>query len=268
MHAPHTGSLLTKAPSEITSDDEPFAYDWASDPLPDPGTLYLATTSLILTDSQAHMEVYKPHFDLVQLMPTTVFGPNPLAENAAQLRTGSNAMLLDYILGQLTPGELVVTASVHIFDVVAAHVKALDTSVPPGRYILQGDHGMTPWGIAASVLETYFPTFVGPVFVKKPPNIKLVFVILDTGKAERALDFAFRTFSEQVFDTARQYLSLLPMARPVATGAEAGKPFATRPNEDRKAMITRMLMRAATMLLEKAGVPPVGTQWQRNTRSA
>jgi hypothetical protein len=54
-----------------------------------------------------------------------------------EFHRGSNAVLLDHILGKTT--ERLMTSSVHIDDVALCHVKALDPLIPQGTYLLDSE---------------------------------------------------------------------------------------------------------------------------------
>jgi hypothetical protein len=73
-------------------------------------------------------------------MPIHVLGPNPLASTTQELCAGLNNTLFDHLIGRLALDVCLPTGTMHINDVAAAHILALDTlAVPPGSYVLQGD---------------------------------------------------------------------------------------------------------------------------------
>ncbi|KAI1825370.1 hypothetical protein F4861DRAFT_501804 [Xylaria intraflava] len=145
------------------------------------------------------------HFDIVSLMPSNVFGPNRMCKSREEFNRGSNAILLNHLLG--VSKERLFSGSVHIDDVARCHVEALLPCIPPGRYILNS--GYTHWPNAIGFVEKYHPDMVGPVFAKDPPT-EITHCVIKKPKTRRAFALGFKQFEEQVKDTVDFYLSLPP----------------------------------------------------------
>ena len=81
-------------------------------------------------------------FGIVNILPGYVFGPEELARSKAEAFKGSNLMLgflftdldLSPLLGGTKEDGLMLSETVHLDDVVEAHVKALDTDKVAGKY--------------------------------------------------------------------------------------------------------------------------------------
>ena len=81
-------------------------------------------------------------FSIVNILPGYVFGPTELAQSKSEAFNGSNLMLswlftdldLSPLLGGKKEDALMLSETVHLDDVVEAHVKALDTEKVPGKY--------------------------------------------------------------------------------------------------------------------------------------
>jgi len=160
----------------------------------------------------AFVKEKKPSFDVVHVLPTTVLGQNPLASTTQELCTGSNAVLLDYLLGRMQPGEGLPAATVHIDDVAAANVNFLNcSSFPPGRYRLVG---ATPvdWPDAGRIVKKEFPWVADLVFPPLAPASS-EFAAPGLDPEWQAESIRYITFEEQVKDTVRCYLGLLLMTR-------------------------------------------------------
>ncbi|KAJ6780284.1 hypothetical protein PWT90_08472 [Aphanocladium album] len=85
-----------------------------------------------------------PHFDIIQLLPSVVFGPDDWATNLDNFLTGTRAMIIPIVQGKDIQSPLV-GAPVLVDDVARAHVDAIQRSIPGNKdYILSSD---APGGI-------------------------------------------------------------------------------------------------------------------------
>lgn len=167
---------------------------------------YAASKSIAIDTAEAYSKTNKPSFGVVFIVPSFVFGPNKLSKTVEDFNSGSNAIMLKYLVG--TSKDPLLTVSVHIDDVAKAHVLSLKPSVPTGRYILDSEGpGSTSWSDALPFVKKYYPSAVGTVFDENvtPAAVKIV---LDNSKAEKAFGIKFKSFEEQVKDTVGYYLSL------------------------------------------------------------
>ncbi|TGJ83989.1 hypothetical protein E0Z10_g4776 [Xylaria hypoxylon] len=189
------------------SDDEIYHYS-VDDEIAFDLLAYAAGKSIALDTAEGFLKANSPSFETVFLVPSFTFGPNKLSKTVDDFNQGSNAILLGHILGKSK--DPLLTLSVHIDDVAKAHVLALQQSVPPGRYILDSEGpAATNWSDALPFVKKYYPDAVPSVFAEdaEPVSVKMV---LDNSKAGKALGIEFKSFEEQVKDTAGFYLSLVP----------------------------------------------------------
>jgi len=122
----------TKVPTpRLVSDDEPGFLRYVNSKI--------AATNLVHEYSATHQN---SHFSIVNLMPGWVFGPEELARNKQEAMKGSNLCLgwlfFDFEMGPLlgsAAGEHPPTLAetVHLEDVVEAHIKALDVQKVPDK---------------------------------------------------------------------------------------------------------------------------------------
>lgn len=166
---------------------------------------YAASKSISLDYAENYIKTQNPGYEVVFLMPSFVFGPNKIARDPETFNKGSNAILLNHILGKSK--QPILTISVHIDDVAKIHVDSLKPSIPAGRYLL--DRSGTDWSEAIPVIKKNFPEAVGKVFPEEVA-LQTIPIKLDATKAEKAFGIEFKSFEEQVKDTAAYYLSLLP----------------------------------------------------------
>ena len=125
----------TKVPTQpLVSDDAPGfeRYDHSK----------VAATNLVHEYGDAHKSE-SSSFSIVNLMPGWILGPEELARNKQEAFKGSN-LILGWLFAELSIGPLfgrpenedvpLVSETVHLDDVVEAHVKALDIDKVPGKY--------------------------------------------------------------------------------------------------------------------------------------
>ena len=118
-------------------------------PVPDdaPGFLKYGNSKIAAMNLVREYEAVKgnkSHFSIVNLMPGWILGPEELARNKQEAFKGSNLILgwLFMELNHLSPlwglptteEPPVLSETVHLDDVVEAHVNALDTSKVRGKY--------------------------------------------------------------------------------------------------------------------------------------
>jgi len=186
-----------------TGDDETCHYDM-KDQFGHPMLAYAASKSMALDATKDFMKAQQPSFDLVELMPAFVFGPNPLARTPEEFIHGSNSVLLNHLLGN--EGTGLMSASVHIDDVAKCHVQSLDRSISAGRYLLASD--TTNWEEVIPVVKKYFPQAVGTTFVDDA-EVKELKIVCDNEKAEKTFGLKFKSFEEQVKSAVGYYLGLV-----------------------------------------------------------
>src|SRR5205085_2890885 len=97
-----------------------------------------------------------PPFDVVYLHPSFVLGRNDAATTPAQAVQGTNAVVLAMLLGHRFGPYA--GATVHVDDVAAAHVLALDRARVPGNrsYVLSCPRPTT-WNDAREIARRRFP---------------------------------------------------------------------------------------------------------------
>lgn len=188
----------------VLGDDETFHYDMDM-PFAHQLFAYAASKSMALDAAENYIKTQSPGYDVVFLMPSFVFGPSKIAQDPEEFNKGSNTILMNHLLGKSS--EPLLTVSVHIDDVAKIHVESLKPSVPAGRYLL--DRSGTDWSVALPVVKKNFPETIGKVFPEEVA-VQTIPIKLDSTKAEKAFGIEFKSFEEQVKDTAAYYTSILP----------------------------------------------------------
>jgi hypothetical protein len=127
------------------------------------------------------IETEKPHFSVITLHPMNVSGQN-LLQTSADETSGTNEMLFKSLFSRKP--LFVPCRGVHIDDVAAAHVRALDlASTPISSYLLSAKN--RTWEQVLPYAKSKFPE---AGFTAKPkPGER---VIVETPRAEAELGFS------------------------------------------------------------------------------
>lgn len=88
---------------------------------------YTASKTAALNASDDFLNVNKPHFDIVNIMPSYVFGPKGLAASVKEFLSSSNVFGIGVAMRRGSWRDLDIEAvSCHVADVAKSHVNALD----------------------------------------------------------------------------------------------------------------------------------------------
>jgi nucleoside-diphosphate-sugar epimerase len=167
---------------------------------------YFASKTLSRIATQQFMEKEKPSFELVNLLPTVVFGPDALATNVQELMTSSRAMVLGPLMDM--KGPEMIGASVHVDDVSRAHIDSLKSSVPGNKdYILSSDapEGVC-WDDAKNIVKRSFPEAVEKGILRLGGSMGTRPWRLDTRETEEAFGWKPLSFEETLKELVGQYL--------------------------------------------------------------
>ena len=171
---------------------------------------YWSSKALSRTAVHDFIKNESPQFEVIQLLPSVVIGPDMLAETPEDVLTGTRALALAPLLGQAVPTPLV-GVSVHVLDVAKAHVDSLSTSVPGNRdYILSSD---TPegikWNDVLGIGEKYFASAIEKGILKMGGSMETTVYKIETGEMEKAFGWRCTSFLETVKELVELYVDLV-----------------------------------------------------------
>jgi nucleoside-diphosphate-sugar epimerase len=151
------------------------------------------------------MTSQKPHFSLVTIHPTFVFGHNILQSTAEELAGSTNGILFNRIMTGVT-GPTV--NCVHVLDVADAHIRALDPNI-----VKSSDSFLVSGAVPTSeetvgTLQKYY----ADAGWKVKADTEAPSWAIDTSKAERGLGMKWRSYEEMVREVMDQQLGLLKAA--------------------------------------------------------
>jgi nucleoside-diphosphate-sugar epimerase len=173
---------------------------------------YWVSKALSRITSHIFLETYNPKFEIINLLPTVVIGPDALATSTASLLTGTRALAMAPILGQKIDMPLL-GVSVHVDDVAQAHIDALKPSVPGNAdYVLTSDG---PEGIVWDDAKEMVKAIKGAGMLKLDGNIQTMKWKVNAGTTDKAFGWKCKSFEVTMKDLVGQYLELLGHERAV-----------------------------------------------------
>jgi len=175
---------------------------------------YGASKIAAFNEAEAWVAQKKPAFDLVHIHPSFVEGRDDLVTTAEAAVSGTNAIILAYILGK--KDNAFQGASVHNEDVARTHVDALNTERIPGNtsYISHSNNPAgalngTNWEDATEIVARLFPEAVKKGIIPNDGTGKSLPYRMDASKTETTFGFTHLSFEEQVKSVVGHYLELL-----------------------------------------------------------
>jgi nucleoside-diphosphate-sugar epimerase len=202
--------LAAKSPGAMIGPDD-FAPVPNPDDLPDdidPSLAYRASKAIAHHASVRWMRENKPAFDLVYVLPAYVQGRNRLVVRKEDVRSGSNGVMIDLVMGKRD--EKARFANTVLVDNVAeVEVKALDVGRVKGGDCLIASPGKgIRWDDVTGLVRRMFPREVERGVLKLGGRQASLTVDYDVSYTERVTGVEFRGLEEQVKSLIAQYVEL------------------------------------------------------------
>lgn len=188
----------------------------ADNRLPDPSgpydhmfLAYGASKVLAYNATLDFIENEKPHFSVINVMPSFVVGKNELATTKESAMSGTNRLAMAVLFGDHNPDGQI-AGTVHVDDVAFVHIASLNPKIKGNRNFATNSGGLngTHWDDAIEIVKKHFPdevkrgTFpLGGHWVEKP-------VIFDASNTEKVFNFKFGSFEEQIVSAAGWYAEI------------------------------------------------------------
>jgi nucleoside-diphosphate-sugar epimerase len=183
-------------------------------PYANPFEGYAASKVHALHASEKFVADNKPHFDIINIMPSFIIGANELTASITEMRTnGTNRHALTPILGVKNPNANPST-TVFVDDVAKIEVLALDPKIPGGQNFLVSSGGVygTTWNDSVDIVKRNFPDEVAkgvwPLDGDQPTKRTKV----DSSRTEEVFGFKLASYETQVKSVVEHYLELLERA--------------------------------------------------------
>ncbi|KAK1252058.1 hypothetical protein MKX08_003245 [Trichoderma sp. CBMAI-0020] len=170
---------------------------------------YWASKALARKHVHEFLSQKKPHFDIIQLLPSVVLGPDDWATNLETFFVGTRAMIMPIVQGKVMEAPLV-GVPVLVDDVALAHVDAIKPSVPGNKdYILSSD---TPdgieWDSILDIAQQHFLHEVESGLLQCTGALPTRRWKLDASDSEKAFGWKFTSFEDTTRKQLQQYITL------------------------------------------------------------
>ena len=171
---------------------------------------YAASKVNALNATTRWVRAQKPHFDLINMLPSFFIGKNELVTEANGILNGTNGAAFGQILGKKmdspNPGT-----TIHVNDVAKIHILSLNPKVKGNQNFIASSGGVEgrAWGDAIEIVKENFPAAVKDGRLPADgfqPTKKLR---IDSSKTEKELGIKFQPYETQVKSVTEHYLELL-----------------------------------------------------------
>lgn len=172
-----------------------------SNPAGTPMRLYRASKLLANNATWELWQTTKPHYALVTIHPSFVFGHNLVQTSAEEISSSTNGILWGTIMSGTPVGSI---TGVHVQDVAEAHIKALNPEVIDGsKYLIAGKKAT--WGEVAQIVQKHYPN----IGAKITADTEGESWPTDTTKAEKDLKIQWRSLEQMVREVVDQQLGFV-----------------------------------------------------------
>lgn len=198
---------------------EPFDADTVEPdpqgPFTHPFWSYAASKKLALNATRKFIAEQSPRFDVVNVMPSFVIGPNGFAASREEYVLGSNRIALSPLLG-LTYPEPRPGFACHVDDVAVVHVAALRSDVSGHHNFgvtYNGPDGIE-WDAVVEIVKKRLPGLVEKGVFPLGGRVEAQKVPFDARKTEKILNIKFKTFEDMVVDLASDFARVVAKSSP------------------------------------------------------
>lgn len=170
---------------------------------------YAAAKSHALASTTQFVKEVKPHFDVVNIMPSMIIGKNELNTKKEQLENGTNGIVMGPLIGiNLSMPSL--GASVHVNDVARVHVDVLNPAISGNRSLLVSSGGLdgTSWDDAKGIVKRLYTKHVADGLFNLNGSSPTRPLRLDASETEQLLGWKLAPFEEQVRSVVDHYIEL------------------------------------------------------------
>ncbi|KAK4094423.1 hypothetical protein PCL_09946 [Purpureocillium lilacinum] len=176
---------------------------------------YGASKLTAFNETEAWVAREKPDFDIVNVHPSFVMGPEEIHPTPKSLLAGgTNRIILGVALGVKSPTPLS-NMTVHVDDVALVHVDALKPAIPGNTsYIVSSNNptgtlNASDYAEIPKIVAKHFPEAVASGLLPNNGSLPMVPVKADATKTEKTFGFVHTSFEKQVKDVVGQYLDLV-----------------------------------------------------------
>ncbi|KAH6689732.1 hypothetical protein F5X68DRAFT_150824 [Plectosphaerella plurivora] len=196
----YTTVLTAKDTYTPTNLDGPFA---------NPMHAYGTSKAAAFDATKQFINKEKPHFEVINIMPTMVTGKNELNRTPEEVVNGSNGLTMGVVLSKKSEVPSI-GVSVHVDDVARAHIDALNPALTGNQDYLCSSGGVdgTTWNDAQEIAKRLFPQAVAEGTLPLAGSLPTRPIRLDSSETEKAFGWKFASYEEQIKSVVGHYLEL------------------------------------------------------------
>ncbi|KAG9773411.1 hypothetical protein KCU88_g5814, partial [Aureobasidium melanogenum] len=208
-----TSSVVAVLPSELREFTVDNVEPDPQGPYSDSFAAYGAGKRLAFNRTRDFIAKEKPHFTVVNILPSFVIGKNELATTPESVRSGSNGVPMIPLMGGHNPVG-VPAAVCHVDDVAFVHIASLDSRVEGNRNFGINYRGDKPveWDDAIDIVKKHFPEEVKKGVFPLGGSLKSLPMPFDASETEKVFNFKFKSYEEQIVSLAGHYAEVVARA--------------------------------------------------------
>ena len=174
---------------------------------------YTASKRLAYNATRKFIEEKKPKFEIVNIMPSFVIGPNELATTPEAVNSGSNRLALISPMGGQNPAGTPMFVA-HVDDVAFVHVEALESKYQGNKNWGVNWNGVEKspdaksWDSANEIIQRNFPEAVKSGLSPLGGSHKSHYSLFDASETEKAMGRQFKSFEDMVVDLVKHYVKV------------------------------------------------------------
>jgi nucleoside-diphosphate-sugar epimerase len=171
---------------------------------------YLASKKLAYSATRRFVAETQPAFEVTNIMPSFVIGPNKLATTPQEVDSGSNTVALTSVLGKKNPAGTALFVC-HVDDVAFAHIEALEPKYEGSRNWGVNWNGLDrekSWDSANEIVRKHFPKEVESGLLPANGEHKSIYTPFDASATEKAMGRHFKDWETMIVDLVGYYVKV------------------------------------------------------------
>lgn len=201
-----TSSIVAVMPSTPGSFDVDTVVPDPQGPWSNPFAAYIASKQFAYNATRKFIADFKPSFNVINVMPSFVIGPNGFATSRKHYLAGSNEVALAPLVGTVMPNNMT-GCGCHVDDVATVHVAALESSVTGNRnFGVDVSVNGVEWNKGKDIIRLKAPEIANAFSMDG--SVTSFSVGFDASRTQTQLGMKFKSFDEMIVDVARAYVAI------------------------------------------------------------
>lgn len=208
-HTDASGQVVHAVHKDITTPDSKPPHRSPKGPFANAFEVYNVAKQLTREGVEVFIATESPHFDIIQVIPSVMFGPVGLATSPVDYFTSSNGLIMAPLMGFPLPGP-VPGMICHLDDVAYVHVASLDPKIQGNQNFAVNQHfeQTVDYADAKRIVKQWFPEAVKQGLLPCTGQADTFYCPVDATRTEEVFGIKFRGFEDMVRYTVGGYLAL------------------------------------------------------------